>query len=570
MNSQGENFMNPPAFLALCNTIHFAAALATGLVLCGTVSAQDSYIPEPQPVQSDFEIAAFYYPGTEQMAEWDMVEETRPEIKPLLGWYDEGNPEVVDWQIKWAVEHGIQIFYVDWYWNQGEQRLDHWVKAFYKAKFRKYLKWCIMWANHNEPGAHSTEDQINVTKFWLENYFKTPEYYTIDGKPVVVIWEYNNLDRDFIDEAARNGETLPPGEGAKRALEITEKLVKDAGLPGVYFIDMYHSWKYDTKKIENPRKSGYDAQMIYNFDRIAYWMRPENRTESDTPTDFSYDLIADAIPEWWEMTSAKDSDFPFFPMIPTGWNDQPRSFQKACVVRDRTPEKFRSLCENCRSFCEKKGIRRMIIAPLNEWQEGSYIEPNAEYGFAMYDVLRDVFCQKPASGWPENLTPERVGRGPYDFPKMEHSALRAWEFTTDPEGWYRQPYGTGLVRVHDGALHLVRTMPDRTAIRIRTTEFDASDFCTFKVRMRVSGEPLRGDEKTKLYWGTVEHPIFDKSLTISEQNTMEQAVIADGEFHEYVFPLSTSSNWVGRVDELWFDPINLRHAVVDVDWIRFE
>ena len=69
-----------------------AAAMTGGLSLLG-------YVPEPQPVKSVVEITALYYPGTEHMPEWDMVAQTRPEIKPLLGWYDEGSPEVIDWQI---------------------------------------------------------------------------------------------------------------------------------------------------------------------------------------------------------------------------------------------------------------------------------------------------------------------------------------------------------------------------------------------------------------------------------------------------------------------------------------
>ena len=70
-------------------------------------------IPEPVHPQSSVEISAYYYPGTERMSEWNQIEQTLPEIKPLLGWYDESNPEVIDWQIKWAVEHGISSFCVD-------------------------------------------------------------------------------------------------------------------------------------------------------------------------------------------------------------------------------------------------------------------------------------------------------------------------------------------------------------------------------------------------------------------------------------------------------------------------
>ena len=136
-----------------------------------------SGIPEPSPVKTDVELHAFYYPGTEQMAEWDLVAQTMPWIKPTLGWYDEGDPDVVDWQIKWAVEHGISAFCVDWYWHRGVQRLDHWVKAYYKSRFRKYLPWYIMYANHNDPGSHTDADTRSLVRFWCDNYFKTPEYY---------------------------------------------------------------------------------------------------------------------------------------------------------------------------------------------------------------------------------------------------------------------------------------------------------------------------------------------------------------------------------------------------------
>ena len=114
-----------------------------------------AYVPEPQPVKSDVEITAIYYPGTEQMSEWDVIAGTCPERKPLLGWFDEGNPEAIDWQIKWAVEHGITSFCVDWYWNKGYRRLEHWLKGYYRARYRKHLKWFMMYANHNQPDRKS-------------------------------------------------------------------------------------------------------------------------------------------------------------------------------------------------------------------------------------------------------------------------------------------------------------------------------------------------------------------------------------------------------------------------------
>ena len=545
-------------------------------VLAGSATAF-AYVPEPKPVKSAIEITALYYPGTEHMPEWDMVEQTLPHIKPLLGWYDEGNPEVIDWQIKWAVEHGISSFCVDWYWNRGEQRLDHWVKAFYRAKHRKYLKWYMMYANHNAPGSHSTEDQIALSKWWIENYFKTPEYYTIDGKPVVVMWDCPKLDHDFIAEAARKGETLAPGEGVKRAFAITERLAKEAGLKGVYWIDMYHGWKYVQEKVDYAKRIGCEAQMIYNFDSLAYFLASECRKPTDARNRFSYDLVKAAVPKWWEMTS-RDPEFPFWPIIPTGWNDLPRSFQRARVIDDRTPEKFLEVCRACRDFCEKKGFKRVVIAPVNEWQEGSYIEPNEEYGFGMYDAIRDAFCEKPAEGWPKNVTPKELGMGPYEYPKMFYSPVQSWTFDKTPEGWYRQPYGCQVTLCKNGALWFLTSRDDNFQIRQRTVPFAASKYNSFKLRMKVTLNPAYGLGRFKdkgatmrLKWGTAASPIIRKDLSVDTEHAVVSApVVADGEWHEYSVDLAGNPAWTGDVNELWFEAINAKHAIVEIDWMRFD
>lgn len=554
--------------------------LALAVLPCGAFGgvSRASYVPEPQPLKSAIEVHAFYYPGTEQMAEWDQVEQTLPHIKPLLGWYDESNPEVVDWQIKWAVEHGIHAFCVDWYWNQGDQRLDHWIKAYYKARYRRHLKWYMMYANHNEPGAHSEADTRRVMQFWLDNYLKTPEYYTIDGRPVIVLWNLNNLAQDYSAEAARNGETITPAQGLKRAVDLMQHLAREAGLPGLHLIDMYHGWKYEQQGIDIPRNAGYSGQMIYNFDTISYHLAPESRKATDQPHRFDYDLLRPAVNKWWRMTS-RDPSFPFWPMIPTGWNDQPRSFQSARVITGRTPEKFRAILSDCRAFCEERGFKRVIIAPLNEWQEGSYVEPNAEFGFSMYDAIRDVFCEKPAAGWPANLLPQDVGLGPYDYPKMPHLARTSWDFDDGVQGWYRNPYGTAYVRNPDGCLHFFRSFSQWPAIRTRIQPFAAKNFKSLRVRMRLQPDPRRADTRRKpsasLAWGGPAKPLVrcDPSrgtVTLDTENQVHFMPIPDGSWHEYRIDLSKCPTWKGDIDELWFDPCAVGFTKAWIDWMRLE
>lgn len=533
-----------------------------------------AYVPEPRPVKSAVEITAVYYPGTDQMSEWDVIAQTCPERRPLLGWFDEGNPEVVDWQIKWAVEHGISSFCVDWYWNKGYRRLEHWVKAFQKARYRRYLKWYMMYANHNQPGAHSTEDQMAVTQYWIDNYFKTPEYYTIDGKPVVCYWDDGNLDRDFIAEAAAKGEKLKPGEGIRRALAISEKMVKEAELPGIHWQLMWRGTIYDPGYAVAKRRLGFESAISYGFVYEARSLAPKAVARQEGLT---YDMVVEGMPKLW-TAKAVQQELPWWLPIPTGWDDRPRSFSHSTVIRDRTPEKFAALCREARAFCEKNGIRHAVIHPISEWQEGSYIEPNEEYGFGMYDALRDAFCEKPADGWPENIRPSDVGLGPYDYPPLFRSAGQTWDFADSVEGWYRQPYGGGELEAKDGCLHFwVNWWRRNYNIRQRVVPFDAAKYKTFRVRMRITPNDKAGlgDAKKidmKLKWGTTEHPILIRpGLVVDESSYVASCpVVADGEFHEYELGLSANPDWKGMVDELWFDACHVLHARVSVDWMRFE
>ena len=112
-------------------------AEATETILPSLNLPTASYVPEPKPVLSDYEIGALYFPGWSTARAWDPIRRVAPIRKPVLGWYDETKTDCVDWQIKWAAEHGIKFFMVDWYWSAGGRSLEHWVQAYQKAKYPK-------------------------------------------------------------------------------------------------------------------------------------------------------------------------------------------------------------------------------------------------------------------------------------------------------------------------------------------------------------------------------------------------------------------------------------------------
>jgi len=100
------------------------------------LTLKSEYVPEPKPVRGKYEVGVYYFPGWKTWSQWLPILPF-PERKPVLGWYREGDPEVADWHIKWAVEHGITFFAYDWYWERGARRLEHALHDGYmKARYR--------------------------------------------------------------------------------------------------------------------------------------------------------------------------------------------------------------------------------------------------------------------------------------------------------------------------------------------------------------------------------------------------------------------------------------------------
>ncbi|MGN0853705.1 MAG: glycoside hydrolase family 99-like domain-containing protein [Kiritimatiellia bacterium] len=497
-----------------------------------------AYVPVPQPVATDYDIAALYFPGWWRAEDWQRVWRRCPERKPVLGWYDESNPEVVDWQIKWLVENGIRTLYVDWYWHKGHLHLDHWVKAFYRARYKSYIKWAMMWANHNAPGSHSVEDQRAVTKFWIENYFNTPEYLRIDDMPVVWMWSPQNMERDV------------GAGGCRRLLEISREMARAAGFKGIHFIAM--KWPEADCSPETIRKYkdfGFDMTGIYHF------MSHGGREASSRR--FSFKSVAAANPEnWWRQHEA--GILPFLPNLSTGWDDRP--WNDHCEIYGKNADDFRRICQEAKAFADKTGVRRLCLAPLNEWGEGSYAEPNAEHGFGFYEAVRDVFCRRPATGWPLNFGPKDVGLGPYDFPPPEMpKRVTAWSFADGrAQGWKPQMGVADFVAAADG-LSMTATTYD-PAVCSFFAPVETKNFTKVVVRMKVEAS---GPTFAQLFWS-------GPGRTTSENASVRRPVVADGAFHDYVFDVAANRRWQGRVNHLRFDPTDRKDAKVVIASIRLE
>jgi hypothetical protein len=82
-----------------------------------------------------------------------------------------------------------------------------------------------------------------------------------------------------------------------------------------------------------------------------------------------------------------------------------------------TAEEYRTLLERVKGEMDtlpptSLGRRMLLLDNWNEWGEGHYIAPHAQYGFGYLQAVREVFTRKDNT--PNYRLPQDLGLGPYD------------------------------------------------------------------------------------------------------------------------------------------------------------
>ncbi len=508
----------------------------TLLVTKSLLLGKEEYVPKPTAVKPSIDLCAYYFPGWESDTKWDCIRRVAPIRRPALGYYDESNPACVDWQIKWAVENGISCFLVDWYWSAGSQSLTHWFDAYRKARYRDMLKVAIMWANHNAPDTHSVDDWRNVTKHWIDNYFNLPAYYRINDKPAVFIWAPGNVRRD-----------LKSSDVVKQCIEESQTMARNAGYPGITFVAMGDDFSPDN--VQTLTNEGYTGMTTYHE-----W-GPDG-ARGMALKRMQYSSVAKGAPDAWGKKSAAAAPLTYYPVVDTGWDSRPWHGNSSFVIEGRTPQLFEGLLEKAKAFASDNHKPMVILGPVNEWGEGSYIEPCVEFGFEMLESVRLVFGTGNAKHWPVNVGPRDVGLGPYDF--AVRPAVSAWMFDKAPCGWTAM-MGVGDFACSEGFLRF-RTTSDDPAIETDSCAVKASEFSKMAVNMQLIGALPEGSQG-QLFWAS-------DAQAISENTSVGFPLTLDGQFHEYTLDLKANPKWRGRITALRLDPCNAKDVQVAVDAVR--
>ncbi len=353
-------------------------------------------VPAPEPVKTKRLVGVHYCPlwkeGTRNGG-WGQIE-PYPQREPLLGWYDENNPEVTDWEVKWALDHGINFFVYCWY-RDGQTDpvkpyLGHAIHdGLFKSRYGDQFHFAIMWENQARGrwGANSKEDLLeNLFPFWMENYFKKPNYLLIDNKPVLFIYRTERVIEDLGSE-----------EAVAEAFEAMRKKCVEAGFDGLYILgEDRGKWAANLERMARVKM---DASFCYCW---PIGGDPDDATAVAAQEDYwkvRRDL--NILPDVLTVSMGWDST-PWHESL-TKWHLAPKSFEEAC----RKADAFMNTLPR-----DSLAGKMVLLDNWNEFGEGHYIAPHREMGFGYLDAVRAAFSDAPAKH--EDLVPQDLDLGPYD------------------------------------------------------------------------------------------------------------------------------------------------------------
>jgi lipopolysaccharide biosynthesis protein len=349
--------------------------------------------PPIAPV-SDLRLIAFYLPQFhpipendawwgEGFTEWvnvrrakpNFVGHVQPHVPGELGYYDLRDAQIRQAQADLARAHGIHAFCYYYYWFNG-RRLLHRPLDEVVASGKPDFPFCICWANENwtkrwDGGndevllaqAYSSQgEEALITE--LLPLFRDPRYLRVHGRPLLLVYRANLLPEP------------------RRAAETFRRVARTAGEAEPY-LAMVH-----VPSMPSPLAWGFDAGVEF----------PPHSTQAQPLTAHIDRLNPSFVGNVWDYVSAAQyamrrplPDFPYYRGVMAGWDNTPRLQNNGQVFVNTHPENYRRWLAAMVAQTRATRVaeeRIVFINAWNEWGEGCYLEPDAQFGRGYLEATR--------------------------------------------------------------------------------------------------------------------------------------------------------------------------------------
>lgn len=301
-----------------------------------------------------------------------------------FGYYTLDNKETIKKQITLAKQHGIYGFCLYYYWFSGKQLMTKPLDIILENKDLK-IPFCLCWANENwsRKWNGKSEDVLIYQKYTkndpkqfiidIKKYLKDSRYITIDGKPLILIYNPSEIP-DFEQVVASWKETAKK-EGIGEIVVWAKNNIFD----DTYNVKTNIDGEFDfAPNCFNLQKCGIcnnKEGLLYDYKKIVDILTIENIYGDHSPLNPFYYSVTMG---WDNAARRKDIGFTVFS------NYSPKAFYDwTRLIMDQTRKR------------NPKNKRFIFINAWNEWAEGTYLEPDKKYGYTNINTLSRAIFDLP-------------------------------------------------------------------------------------------------------------------------------------------------------------------------------
>ncbi len=293
---------------------------------------------------------------------WDVISPF-DDIKPVLGYYDEGLPETSDWEIKFMVEHGIDYELYCWYSGEEHEPIKSthlhyaWLDGHFYAKYADMEKFALLWeaANCHHPSCLD-DFKYNLVPYWIDYFFSDERYMSIDNKAIMSCFGIGNVVHD-----------LGGVEYVREGLQYLRDEVKKLGYDDLIVMGCH----------EDPRRlkeCGFDAFHAYHWGGDGYKLEHNKKCIEDNITLDGVHIV---------------------PTISTGFKNIGWGGSRRPNLAAQDMYEGLTYCIDEVLPTYEKGTwkaKTLHLSTWNEYGEGTYMMPTGLNGFGYLDAVRKAVC----------------------------------------------------------------------------------------------------------------------------------------------------------------------------------
>ena len=294
-------------------------------------------------------------------------------------------------RIALAHEHGVDAFVFGVFWCRGKRVFERGLDdGFLGSPEGARVPFACMWANRMprrvlpvrradvpvlDPARAVTSDVDDFVRFvamLAERYFARPNYVTVEGRSYLSIFD----STFFVQELGV--------DGAREAIDAARGWLREHGHRDLHLAAI------------EPNRDVLPIVADVGFDSVTHYvLLPDWKG----PFEQDYREYAERRAHEWR-TFGELSGLPYMPSVAPGWDASPRGadfgprrpdkYPWSPVVTGERPEHFAAALQRAGAFRSPTSVDDplVLIASLNEWSEGHYLEPDERFGHGRLEAVR--------------------------------------------------------------------------------------------------------------------------------------------------------------------------------------